>query len=376
MIKNYTYNILFIIIILFFWFSPLALSSTGSPKAKFDIFHRKSVIVDIVDAGNTLWFATYGQGLYAYNKQDGSWEIYNTQEKTADNDFYYCVAASDNFIWAGSSDGLFIYDRKRKSWKKRKFAVGGEYGNWIRSLYYDKAKDVLWIGRFKFLSRLDVKKQKWDDFDLTINKDDKTNNIKIIRPDGENYLWIGTEGGMFFYDKRKDPNQKSSFEFFSNNGNGFRGDGESVSIAEIFTEKNYVWIGTEEFITEERPKFNVGGIYRFNRKAGWQKFDKRTGLTANGIYCLTRVGNHIWAGVYQFDRNLKKEIPKGLVIFNRFNGKPLKFNLDEIQLTTNTISALYFDGSYLWIGTDDGIWRLSFTAPFASMAKRSDHLKK
>lgn len=349
----------FLLICLFFSQVPVA------AQTDYEIVQPKANVVEVTQNNHELWFATYGQGLLCYNQENSQWTSYSTAQNNLENDFFYCIAVSEDFIWAGSSDGLYIYDRKREFWKKRKFAAGGEYGNWIRALYYDAGTSTLWIGRFSFLTRLNVKKQKFDDFDLTIKKDDRTNNFKVIRPDGENTIWFGTEAGVYQYDKSKDIEDKTSLVFYSPKQNGFRGEGDYAAISEILSDQNGVWFGTEEFITHDRPQFNLGGLFKFNRRAIWQKYDKRTGFAGNGIRTLLKTGKRLWVSVYEFDKENKSEAGKGLLSMDVNTGKVLKIDLDKIKITTLNINTLTFDGKYLWLGTDSGIWKVRFTNPFA-----------
>lgn len=354
----------------------LALVTDVPAQTPYEIVQPKANVVDVTTNKHELWFATYGQGILMYNQTSGDWITYSTQRNNLENDFFYCLAVSDDYVWAGSSDGLYIYDRKRDFWKKRKFAAGGEYGNWIRTLYFDESTATLWIGRFSFLSRLNVKKQKFDDFDLTIKKDDRTNNFKTIRPDGPNTIWFGTEAGAFVYDKSKDIEDKSSLAYYSPKVNGFRGEGEYAAISEVLSDQNGVWIGTEEFITNEKPQFNLGGLFKFNRRAIWQKFDRRSGLPGNGIRALLKTGKRLWVSVYEFDKENKSEIGKGLVVLDVNSGKVQKIDLDAIAITTLNINTLTFDGKYLWLGTDSGIWKVRFTNPFAEWAAVKNERKK
>ncbi|QOJ28503.1 MAG: hypothetical protein HRU80_06290 [Ignavibacteriales bacterium] len=337
----------------------------------YEIYRQAGEVTSIVQYGDEIWISSYGKGIHYYNLKTKVWNSFSTEQKNIDNDFFYCVAVSELYIWGGTSDGLMIYDRKRKAWRKRKFASGGEYGNWIRSLHYDKEQGILWIGRFVNLTRFDEKKNKFDDFDLTQNKLAGSNNIKVIKPEGEKYLWIGTESGVFLYNKALEPSDRSALTFYSNKGNGFRGEGESVSIADILPEDKYVWFATEEFITPDQPDFNLGGIYRFNRRATWDKFDKRTGLKANGISAIARMGRNMFAAQYVFDSNSKQGVGRGVTMFDRITGKPLQFDPEEIKLETNDVSHLYFDGEHLWIGTKIGLWKVKMNNAFANPEFRS-----
>ncbi|HOJ19522.1 MAG: hypothetical protein GX452_14005 [Ignavibacteriales bacterium] len=336
----------------------LLMTSVVFPQIEFEELLPNANVNEIVSDGKTLWFCTYGQGIHNFNPEDGTWKSFSTKNENLDNDLFYCIAASKEFVWAGTSDGLYIYDRKRDFWKKRKFAMGGEFGNWIRSLCYDAEEDMLYIGRFRYMTKLDVKKQRFDDYDLTVGSEIKTNTFKTIRLEGKEYVWFGTESGAFRYSKKMDLGDKKSLQYFSNKTNAFRGEGEFVSISEFLFEPNFIWFGTDEFTSKESPNFNLGGIYKFNRRATWERIDTRNGLPGQGIYTLARVGNYIWAAVYYFDRKEKKEHGRGLVLINRMTNEVIRINPDDIRLASNKINALYFDGANMWIGAENGLWRV------------------
>lgn len=341
------------------------LTSTAFAQIDYKEFLSGAQVYDLSTDENSIWIATYGKGIHQYIYSQDKWIPHTTQNNSFDTDLFFCIAASKDYVWAGTADGLMILDRKRNQWRKRKFAAGGEYGNWIRSLTYDKEEDVLWIGRFKFLTKLDVAKQKYDDFDLTVNNDPKTNTIKSIRIEGKKFVWFGTEAGVFLHDKSTAFNGVSSLTYYSNKRNAFRGEGESVSVTDMLFDTQFIWFGTDEFVTDEKPEFNVGGIYRFNRRAIWEKIDKRHGIGANGIYSLSRIGNKIWVSVYQFDKKSKSETGKGIYLIDRITGKITRINPDAIALGSNTIRKMFFDGNYMWLGTDQGLWRITMTNTFA-----------
>lgn len=349
-----------LILIFFFLFSAANFYS----QTEYSIYIPNGSVTGIDVRHDEVWVSTYGKGIFKIDKADSSIAEFSSAKGNLENDFFYCIAASKDFIWAGTSDGLYTFDRKRNLWRKRKFAAGGEYGNWIRSLCFDEKENVLWIGRFVNLTRFDIAQNKFEDFDLTFNNDSKTNNFQTIKIENNRYVWFGTEGGVYRYNKSLPITDKTSLEFFHNKGNGFRGEGDAVSVSDIFFDKNWIWFATDEFITAELPEFNIGGLYRFNRRASWEKFDKRTGLSANGINALARIGDKIWIALYEFNLKTKSEIGKGLIMVDVNSGKPQSVNMEEIKLTTNKISALNFDGDDLWIGSDAGLWQVKFRNKF------------
>jgi ligand-binding sensor domain-containing protein len=352
----------------------LILSPRIFSQVEYNVFLEDASIASIVEEDNYLWVATYGQGIFRLSKKDNKWFNFSTKNRNLNNDLFHAIAVSKNYVWAGANEGLFIYDKNKRKWSIKKFSLGGQFGNWIRSLCYDKTQNILWIGRFRNLTQLDVKRQRYKDFDLTQDNDPKTNTFKSIRLDGDSLVWFGTESGTHVYRKKKKIGQNSWL--FINNKKGFGQEGDAVSISDFVFGADNVWFATDEFVTPKQPQFNVGGIYKYNRKFIWEKFSKGNGLPGDGIYCLERTGNYIWAGIYSFDKSEKEEYPKGLVLINRITNEITPIDLNQLQTKSAKITTLYFDGEDLWIGTDRGLWRLEVTNPVASWTPKKEVPKK
>ncbi len=103
-----------------------------------EVFLKGAAVTDIIEEEGFLWVATYGQGIYRYSIADGKWINYSTKSGNLSDDLFYAIEVSKNFVWAASVEGLFTFTKKGGRWNKRKFAQGGEFGNWIRSLKYDE----------------------------------------------------------------------------------------------------------------------------------------------------------------------------------------------------------------------------------------------
>ena len=341
----------------------------------FPVFNYSQVNSELMLEGTTvyaiegepdfLWVATYGHGVFKYSKKENKWSNYSTSSNNLENDLFYSLAVSKDYVWAGSVEGLFILDKKKNKWTKRKFAQGGEMGNWIRSLYYDASQNILWIGRFSHLTKLDVAKNRYSDYNLTQGSDLKSNNIKSIKGDGDSLIWFGTESGVHKYYKKKDIDDKNNWHYISNKKNGFNNEGDAVSVSDFLFEGENIWFATDEFVTAQQPQFNMGGAYRFNRKLRWDRISKQNGLAANGIYCIERTGNTIWLGLYYFDKKEKKEYGKGLAAINRVTGKLYPIDLNSLDITSSTFYNLYFDGIYMWAGTDKGLLKIVIDNPLA-----------
>ena len=329
-----------------------------SNTENIQLFLEGIKITDIKNDGVDIWVTTEGHGIYKYVKWKNKWINYSKKNKKLRQDFFYCVEVSNRYIWAGSADGLYIYDKKRRRWNKKRFAKGGQFGNWIRSLRFDKEDNKLWIGRFKFLTQFDLITKKYRDFDLTVNKNEKTNSVKYIELDGDSLVWVGVESGLHKFSKH---NSKFSTKYYSNKNDFFLNEGKQVSITNILFEQSNIWFGTDEFITRQNPDFNKGGLFRFDRKINWLKFHEHSKLNASGIFSLELTGNYIWVSVYKFDRDNKMTVGKGLNLINR---KTLESINIENDLIPDTIFDIHFDGENIWLGTNNGLRKINLRTSF------------
>jgi ligand-binding sensor domain-containing protein len=336
-------------------------------QVESEIFLEGAKVIDIAKDGDFLWVATYGQGVYRYSLADEKWINFSTKSGNLDNDLFYAIEINKDFVWAGSADGLFIYNKKREKWSKRKFAQGGQFGNWIRKLKYDPSQDVLWIGRFRNITRLDVKRRRYADINRLQGRDQKSNNIKSIALDGDSLIWFGSESGVHRYEKHKKYNNESSWQYLTNKKRGFNDEGKTVSVSSMLFEGNRIWFGTDEFTSESDPVFNVGGIYIFDRRLDWEKISQIDGLADNGIYALGRTGNYVWAGVYSFDRNENIEQGKGLFLINRNTLEVTTVDLDQLGIRSSTFHKFLFDGNSMWIGSNAGLLKIKISNPLSKL---------
>lgn len=340
------------------------LINTLSAQDEIDVekFYPHYDVTQISGFQNEVWFTTNGNGILKYDRVKKKWTEFSTSKKNIQQDFFYSIAVNKDLVFAGSTDGLFILDKKKNRWIKRKFSVGGQLGNWIRAIKFDSTIHSVWIGRFQYLTKYNIQTRRFTDYDLTVKRNEKTNTIKTIEVDGDSLVWFGTEAGLHKYYKGMDLNSKDASVFYDNRLNYFRGDGDEVSISDLLIEQNNLWVGTDEFTTAARPRFNVGGLYRFDRKNDWQRYDATDGFNGNGIYAIERTGNLLWVSLYQFGKETKEKYGRGLAYLNT-NTNKIKMLYNE-KLPSNILD-IYFDGEYLWLAADDGIYRVSLTNKLA-----------
>ena len=131
-------------IFLVFVFIPLLCLSLYA-QIESEIFLKGAAVTDIDLENDFLWVATYGQEIYSYSFNEQKWMNFSTKSGNIDNDLFYSLEVSKNYVWAASSEGLYTFTKKTNRWSTRKFAQGGQFGNWIRSLKFDEKENVLWI---------------------------------------------------------------------------------------------------------------------------------------------------------------------------------------------------------------------------------------
>ena len=325
-------------------------------------YFQGAQVVQIVSHNDEIWFCTYGRGILRFNKTTESWSQINSANSGLKDDRLYCLAVDDDYIWAGTSEGLWIQNRSTNQWSLKKFSKGGQFGLWIRTLLYDEKSKVLWVGRFKFLSRFDKRTNSWSDFDLTVGKDEQSNSITTLWIDSKSNLWVGSESGLHKINTQQ--LGSSRFEFFSPTNSNIKYDGDQFSISVIKNDSKNLWVGISEFITPERPRFITGGLYNFDSKKNWRRIDIQSGLPGNGIYSISSFGSYLIVGVYDFIPHNKEQEGKGLVLIHKGTGEMIRLTAKQVGFTNDKILSMYFDGESIWFGTYSGISRLKFTNDF------------
>lgn len=349
--------------ILILLLSILCINLYSQTPLKINKFLDGITVYDITGDGKNIWVATNGNGIFSYSPEKSKWDNYSTSNGKLQLNFFYAIDANKDFVWAGSTDGFFIFDKKRGNWTKRKFGLGGQLSNWIRSVKYDPLENVVWIGRFKYLTRYDLTQRRFTDIDLTTKNDEKTNTIKTIQIDGDSLVWFGTENGLHKYDKSRKIEDTENIKFYDNTRNYFKGDGDAVSISALLLEQGNVWIGLDEFITKSNPDYNLGGIYKYDRRYEWLRFDTKNGLSGNGVFDMALTGNFIWVSLYQFSIETKEPYGRGLALINRQTEEVIP--LYDTGLPS-VVYSLYYDGRYLWMGAKDGLYQLDLSNNFVT----------
>lgn len=184
------------------------LTSLLGPAAQYNV-------QNLCNVSGTLWVATFSNGVYRLDldarKQTGHYldhlravVVYKT---------------TDGTVWAGTTTGLYTYNREKDSFEYRK-ELGPEF---IHAMYQD-SRGKLWIGTYG--------KGLWvynEGAFHRIGLDEKgrgltSNYITAITEDRDHRLWVSTEGGGVCYAPVRDTDGAFTF------GNLSRKDGLITNI--------------------------------------------------------------------------------------------------------------------------------------------------
>jgi len=113
------------------------------------------------------------------------------------------VQDSKGFIWMSTQGGLCRYDGSGfKSYENEPFNDNSLSGNLVQTLFLDSG-DVLWIGTYNGLDRLDTDEERFARYTYKADQRDSLSNdlVIAIARDARGSLWVGTLNGLNKFDE-------------------------------------------------------------------------------------------------------------------------------------------------------------------------------
>ena len=268
------------------------------------------------DKNGGLWIGTYGGGINYLNRNTGAYRYYDIRndQKQTRNGVKSLAEDADGNLWVGTLDGLCHFNKETKKIRFFKFAVAqGKFSeNLINSIVPEQ--EGVWVGTNGGGLRYLRPDGSYRTF-VHSPKDQASisdNFVVALIKDNQNNLYIGTQNGLNYYDRKTD-----SFKRFvkRNQPNTLSNN----SIITLFKDsKNRIWIGTDG-----------GGLNYYNPAA--QKFyalNEQESLTDDVVHAIVedQQGN-IWVstdnGLYQL-RFKNFQVP-----FNAQNVEVTHYNADD-----------------------------------------------
>lgn len=295
-----------------------------------------------------LWVATRYNGLLAYQPQSNTWVVVNQAQEKVYKNVRSLIMDDVQNLWIGTYDGLYILSPSGElnHYLNDPFDKSSLSRNTIKSVYKD-IKGSIWIGSYYGgLNIYDVSNSNFKTLDQSHSKSPLSYDVvSSIAVDDMQQLYFGTEGGgiTIYNSKTKDVEyitlENTQGKLLSNN------------IKSMLLDKNLLYIGT----------FNAGlAIYDIKSK----KFTTnvlsnslQNALNNTGVYSIKKQGDDLWLATFSdgvFRYQLKTE-----QLYNYQSTTDC-----SAPVPSNSIRTMLVENdSVIWLGTQKGISRLSFSSP-------------
>jgi signal transduction histidine kinase/ligand-binding sensor domain-containing protein/DNA-binding response OmpR family regulator len=362
------------------------------------------VLSIIQDSKGFMWFGT----LDGLNRYDGyKFKIYKNDpsDSLSIGEGWIQTLFEDYLgeLWIGTQGGgLCRYDRNRDTFIRYSYEKANPNsicGNQIVSIF-ETDQHVLWIGSGNGLNKYN---RESDDFTRYYPDENKekleanVNYVAAISQDTTGRLWIGTHNeGLFFYDAEKDKFIK--YKAHPKYPKTFINQFTYNLLASQLDGKNYLWFNSFQY-----------GLYKINLENGEIRHykhepDNPQSIRDNRIRTLYQTGmesNELWIGTesgldrfdiqtetflhfqHQSENSSSRNYDPVWSIFKDKSGliwvgtahgvckfDPNSTNFETIQLDTEIqeglsggiVWAIHEEGSFLWLGTDDGLYSFNRTS--------------
>ncbi|MCX6351905.1 MAG: hypothetical protein NTX03_08580, partial [Bacteroidetes bacterium] len=162
------------------------------------------------DKNQALWLGTTGMGLYIFqpNSLKSRKYLHNNYDPNSipDNTINCIYQDRAGNIWIGTPEGLCFTNKQQSVFKNYTWNPGLSNtisSKHIRSVYQD-AEDVIWVGTegsgLDKISKEDIVKH----YNLPGYKaGGQFNMVNCIYEGSKNKIWIGSNSGLYIFDKRK-----------------------------------------------------------------------------------------------------------------------------------------------------------------------------
>ncbi|MFC2088938.1 two-component regulator propeller domain-containing protein, partial [Calditrichota bacterium] len=328
--------------------------------------NSKSITALCEDKKKMIWIATESNGLNIFDSESGrfinksNFNIINDLDLPLNIELLWSSQITDfypdpldiQFLWIGTKKGIFIYDNIQNS-----INIFAENIHTSPGSLYKSDNNILWAGsRNSGLYLYDNNKKLLRNInrDLANPLALSDNWIKIICPDNNGGIWIGTSGGgINLYSKKR-----YKFEHIILNTPENKQYSGVTSIFEDITEnRNILWIGT-----------GLHGILKYNRKSGEikaYKFGEKEYVYS--IYQHRDEPDYLWLGTRE----------NGLLKFDKKSENFIQYiyyNDKNENLNSIWIKNIIEDQSgCLWLTSKNGLYRFNkLTAEFTPYCNDPD----
>ena len=230
-----------------------------------------------------------------YHNKTGSWTTLKVPE--IEGGYFgrtmQVVESVDSVWFTVESQGLARYNKASKDWMFFNEENGLASNALIEhSLVVDE--DYVWIGTAGGLGRYDLKREVWTTFTQSpLTPIGRARKVYAVAAEAR-YLWLGTPNGLHRYDKHTD-------RWYTHRPKGDDGEERnSLSVTCLAVDEKFTWLGTNE------------GVLRYD-KAGdyWETYTVENGLPSNTVRDVAVKDYDVWIAT-----------DGGVAVFNRLSDDP------------------------------------------------------
>ncbi len=321
-----------------------------SAEGKWMVYHTgnsplpDNIISDIKSDGQGgLWIGTYREGL-VHLTVNGEWKSYNTtNSKLPDNFINAIFADHQGDLWIGTACQGLAHLSQLGKWKvfnPDKFGLAKTVSDPVSD-----GKGGVWFGTQNVLSKtgalVHLNSQGDTRIFNTANSDLPNDAVLVLRSDGHNGLWIGTQDGLAHL------NSQGNWRVFNSSQLG-ASNVSKTTLSDNFTrtivkdEQGGLWIGTGSVLN------NNGGLVYFNGHNEWTIYNvDNSKLPHNDVWALaTDNRDGLWIGTFE-----------GGLAYRNALGEWTIYNTSNSDLPNNSVLGLLYDdiNQGIWIGTGMGL---------------------
>jgi len=345
---------------------------------------------------------------------------------------YLTSAASDyKYVYFGTTGGILRFNKYTRAFEEPWTETDGLADNSVENLYYDQAEDEVVIDTRRGISRYNLTFEKWytgGDFyppsNHTYLAPEKYRNfflefgysflpdldyiqdlylqqfaVRFAYQEDQNNVWLGTWGlGVALGNTVTGQMRFQNYGLIEKNVKSIYLEGSTLYIGGVgfgspsrgvtkYNRQNQTWeywepISSYNFfsadvnvIAGDSTSIWLGtksGLVRYSRKQQrFYTYTRSWGLWENEITALKMERNRLWIGT-----------SRGLNVYESGTDTVVKVELPELNRVY--IRALEADSETVWVGTDQGVYRLDlkersgekFVDPYGMVNTRINHILK